>query len=544
MPILAVVRRIVLALACLLAAAVAAPAAGQAAQPWPLTTLQLGLEDAEGGAGALRAGAPFGLRYHYLAGGVNTGQSWQSWATGGGSFVPNFILDSAAHGMLPVFTYYELRQSQPGAGQSDEQAAVVGNLANRDTMRAWFADLRVVFQKTGETGQPVVVHVEPDLWGYVQRQGGDRAADVPAQVASTGLEELRGLPDTAVGVARGVQRLRDAYAPRALLGYPVSIWGTGKDVAVSDESDEAIDALSARTVAFYRSLRTDFDVIFTEVADRDSGYAVARDGRGPDAWWDAADFARFARYVGNVHGALKRPVVVWQIPLGNTLHRALDDTPHHYQDNRVQWYLGGESREHLRPLLRAGVVALLFGAGQADGTCACDGARDGVTDPAPKNGNDRRSLSADDDGGYFRSRAAVYYAAGAMRLPASTRGPRRQGPRLPARPKHAGSFRTRATVSKRLVRRGRAVDIRASVRPTRSQRALVSVEVYRGTQQVFQRYFDHAALRRGRTRGFRVRWSVPRDAAVGPYDVRVGVFGPGFEGLRSWNADAARLRVR
>ncbi len=39
---------------------------------WP-ATLQIGLADAPGGAAALRRSAPFGFRYQYLAGGVNTG---------------------------------------------------------------------------------------------------------------------------------------------------------------------------------------------------------------------------------------------------------------------------------------------------------------------------------------------------------------------------------------------------------------------------------------------------------------------------------------
>ena len=50
-------------------------------------------------------------------------------------------------------------------------------------------------------------------------------------------------------------------------------------------------------------------------------------------------------------------------------------------------------------------------------TCACDANRDGVTNPPPINGNDRLSLNADDDGGFFRDRAAHYYATGAMALP-------------------------------------------------------------------------------------------------------------------------------
>ena len=42
-------------------------------------TMQLGISDRPGGAVAARAMAPFGFRYQYLAGGVNTG--W-GWATG------------------------------------------------------------------------------------------------------------------------------------------------------------------------------------------------------------------------------------------------------------------------------------------------------------------------------------------------------------------------------------------------------------------------------------------------------------------------------
>ena len=59
----------------------------------------------------------------------------------------------------------------------------------------------------------------------------------------------------------------------------------------------------------------------------------------------------------------------------------------------------------------------LFGRGADGNTCACDAAKDGVTNPTPIDGNTRPSLSADDDGGLFRSLARSYYGAGALRLP-------------------------------------------------------------------------------------------------------------------------------
>ena len=50
-------------------------------------------------------------------------------------------------------------------------------------------------------------------------------------------------------------------------------------------------------------------------------------------------------------------------------------------------------------------------------TCACDAAHDGVTNPAPINGNKRRSYSADDGGGYFRVQAKNCYKHKALPLP-------------------------------------------------------------------------------------------------------------------------------
>jgi hypothetical protein len=67
--------------------------------------------------------------------------------------------------------------------------------------------------------------------------------------------------------------------------------------------------------------------------------------------------------------------------------------------------------------LAAGFAGLMFGRGADDNTCACDAAHDGATNPPPIDGNTRPSLSADDDGGYFRDRVRAYYRAGALPLP-------------------------------------------------------------------------------------------------------------------------------
>jgi hypothetical protein len=107
---------------------------------------------------------------------------------------------------------------------------------------------------------------------------------------------------------------------------------------------------------------------------------------------------------------------MWQIPQGNTKMRAMNNTWNHYQDNRPEWLLDDPARTHLQDYINAGVIAFLFGRGADGATCSCDANKDGVTNPAPINGNTRTSINADDDGGFFREKVVTYYAAGAMEL--------------------------------------------------------------------------------------------------------------------------------
>jgi hypothetical protein len=373
------------------------------------------MADDPGGAAAMRRSAPFGFRYQYLAGGVNTGKGWATW-NDNGSFVTRYIQDSVAHGMIPVFSYYMLLQSSPAGG--DEKATDLAHINSVAVMRAYYADLELFFQRAqAATSSVVVLHVEPDFWGYAQQASqNDNASTVPAAVASTGLSELAGLPDTVAGFAQAVVALRDKLAPNVLLAYHMSGWGTMHAVSVEDPPDATVRAYAMRSATFERSLGARFDLSFEDFSDRDAGYYKKIQG-DPSAWFNAGDFHRHLLYTSVfVHQSGLR-MVAWQIPLGNTIMRAENNTWNHFQDNRVQWLLGSSGHAHLEAYIKAGVVAFLFGRGADGNTCACDAAHDGVTNPAPIDGNKRRSYSADDDGGYFRVQAKAYYRRKALQLP-------------------------------------------------------------------------------------------------------------------------------
>ena len=256
------------------------------------------------------------------------------------------------------------------------------------------------------------MHVEPDLWGYIEQAAtADDAATVPAVVPD-------GLPQNAAGFAQELVRLRDRLAPNVILAWHMSGWGTKHDIAVEDPPDRAVLAYATRSAAFYRSLGAAFDVSFEDFSDRDAGYYQKVEH--VSTWFTAADFHRHLIYGRQFVRLAGIRLVGWQIPLGNTVMRAMDDTTGHYQDNRVQWLLGGaRGRAHLRAYVRAGYAGFLFGGGATGTTCACDAQKDGVTNPAPIGANTRRSLSADDDGGFFRASVRAYMRRGALRLPAS-----------------------------------------------------------------------------------------------------------------------------
>jgi len=399
--------------AVLAASSPASAAAGPLPARWPKRA-QLGLMSPPGDAPRI-ARTGLGFRYQYLAGGLNTGSGWATWNEDG-TFVTRYIDESIERGVAPVFSYYMLQQSYPGG--DGEKDTILNNLRDRETMRALYEDLKLFFERAGVFDRMVVLHVEPDLWGFVQQAArDDDGSSVEAAVASTGFPGLEDLPDTVSGFAQAVVALRDMYAPNVVLGYHVSIWGTGVDISLADPELGEVARLGRRAAAFYRSLDADFDITFGEFDDRDSGFNEHVLGDGGASWWGASDFRRHVWFIGAFTEVANERMVLWQIPLGNTKMRAVNNSWGHYQDNRVQWLLGGRGRRHLDLYVRAGAVAFLFGGGAAGTTSARDAQGDGVTNPPPINGNDMTSFNADDDGGYFRHRARRYYKRGAVRLP-------------------------------------------------------------------------------------------------------------------------------
>src|SRR5262249_36765436 len=61
-------------------------------------------------------GTSYAFRYQYLAGGANTGHGWETWNQPSGQFATYYMQESAQHGYIPAFVYYEICQSNGPLG--------------------------------------------------------------------------------------------------------------------------------------------------------------------------------------------------------------------------------------------------------------------------------------------------------------------------------------------------------------------------------------------------------------------------------------------
>jgi hypothetical protein len=471
------VKRAALGTVVALAAAVALPVghvlAGAAALP--ADRLHIGLANGPSDIGWMTSsGVPWRYRYQYLSAGVNTGHGWETWNSPPGQFAAGYMSASTSGGAsyIPVFTYYELLQSQPATG-STESDKDFSNLNNTATMSSYYSNFTLLMTLANTYGKTVVVHVEPDFWAYMQQKaaanGWASAAQVPASVASSQNADLLGYDNSLQGFACGLMHLRDKYDANrnVLLAIHASLWSSGQDVGSSTDANLNAVAQADLTAAFLNSAcmsankygGSTWDLVFNDIDDHDAGWWEQQGATNQwfTHWWDPANqafpnFARYVAWVSELHAKTGRYQVAWQVPVGNQYFLTMNNTCGHYQDNVAPYILA-----HPGDFYAAGMIAVLFGAGNACQTTYTDGAGDGVTNNggAPTTDvagycsacNTHVSVWPDDDGGFLRIFVAQYYLA---RTPALQSSSHPLPPRSPAEQTPSSPSPTR--VSRRLQR--------------------------------------------------------------------------------------------
>lgn len=395
-----------------------------------------------------RSNAAWDYAYRYLGGGVGSAANWTGWEPGA-TYPKSYAINASSKGYTPVFSYYQMLYGGAACTSCGEAQQDLTNLNSPAVMKAYFEDFATLMKRLGTGtydgvagfGQDAIVHVEPDLSGYAETASlfsascfglcsavGNTPANVKAAVASSGFALAAGYPNTFQGFNETLLRLRDTYAPNVRLGAHVSNWATGYDLNSSTSAllngttlgtqAGTFAALSGTT--YTNGTHSTYDLVVNDVSNKDAGYY--KYVLGKPRFWDQdntvfPNFHRWEDYVKAVTTAAGKKAVVWQVPIGNQLYASVNNTPGHYQDNRVEYFFN-----HVAELKAAGIVGAMFGTTIADATNYADWAGDGVTNPAPVCSSDGWSSgkvvcsslqtpAADDDGGYLRVRGQQYYAA-------------------------------------------------------------------------------------------------------------------------------------
>jgi hypothetical protein len=531
-----------------------------------------------------QTGIAWDFRMQYLAGGVNTGSGWETW-NANGTFALNYANESAQHGYIPMFPYYELLQSSGTCGSCGEGQKDITNLNTPSLMQSYYGNFALLMQRLGPGtfggvagfGKTALVNVEPDFsggyafqavnlgncFGFCTGKGNDPNF-LNASVASSGYAGVAAYPNTYVGFTQALAHLRDLYAPNVILGYDLSPWATGDDIGL-DTSTSTNGAALGQQLGVFEGKVGPHELLFTDPSDRDAGqykYVYGQSSR----FWDRLNvaFPNFTRWEQYLHAALAadggKPLYLWQVPLGNQYFDNENNTNDHYQDNRAEYIFG-----HVSELIQTGIAGAIFMAGNAGNTTYNDQDNDGVTNAAPicttdgvSSGqvcNNHTVTVSDDDGGFVRMSAQNYYKSP---LPLSGGPPPTNTPTptptvaasVTATPTQTSStYMTSANASPTSVSPGSNVSVTTSVTSSGASTVLVDVEVYSPAgSKAFQQFWDNQTFAAGQTRTYTSTWQVPASAATGTYatgtySVDVGIFSPGWGKLYSWNGTAGSVSV-
>ncbi len=323
-----------------------------------------------------------------------------------------FASEAHRHGLLPYAAFYQLRALGRPRGHDGEAPQLRETFRNRSLMRTYWRNVRRFLRALGSAAVPAAVVVEPSVWALMEHQLATFSAppdSVYVHVSDVGLKELRDLPDTLPGLARGWLALRNRYARNVQLGYGVTDYGTGFDISHQVWPHRTLVAAARAAGQFYMDLKV-FDFASLE---------IAYDEEGKDSnrlyVYSPAEKDGVVTFVREFVRTTKMRMVLDSVPRGNSVMKTIDDKDFHWRDSWVQWLMGTDDFNGLRKLRDAGAIGVAFGVGHTRNaaTCFCDAANDGVT-------NDGRrgtvATSADDDGGYFAQRAAALRRAGGIAL--------------------------------------------------------------------------------------------------------------------------------
>lgn len=312
--------------------------------------------------------APFDMRYAYVHSAPAPSSDyysaslcqagWSSWwgCWSGSTTAPGYYVtwndqhvtqatyQGSAHPQKMFWTWYSLRDLGDLAGEGDGPGEV--KAINRvDLLTRYMNDYRFFLQTIGSAHDSI--DIEPDFWGYVSSLGDPH--QVAAQVSASNPTDCGSQENSAAGLARCLIVMAHKYAPNTAAGMHLTCWNWQTDTQGCVKAYSSLGAQNA-------------DFLVADVSDRDAGWYAQPAHGSRDNFWNDQKAAAFLSYIKTMADSVGRPVVLWQIPIGNM---AQNNTYGHYQDDKVDWFFA-----HMDQVANAHIAALLFGPGEQEQTTA------------------------------------------------------------------------------------------------------------------------------------------------------------------------------
>lgn len=377
------------------------------------------------------------IRYIYVNGGPFGG--WRSWTTEDGDRVKSYIRESLKLGMIPFFVYYNV----PDNGESYELD--LKHINDKSYMEGYYKDLKFFLDICNEYAgdETVGMIFEPDFLGYMMQQNKKNPSTISAIVDaaySSGVLVKGKDPEfenSVKGLVESINYIVRKEYKSSYFGWQFNIWsydsteipGQGllhkTELTGWENGRQFIKQVAQETANYYLSAGItsyNADFISIDKYGLDGGYEdnAAANPKSSKWLWNADIWNNYLLYTKTLHEVTKKPVILWQIPVGHLNHSEepnpynggkfndLTNKVANYEDSAPTYFFGdtftpgsdvrkeyfstnlaNDSKikvsgntitwgDHMQETKDAGVVSILFGAGVNAST-------DAVGSPAPDN---------------------------------------------------------------------------------------------------------------------------------------------------------------
>lgn len=340
-----------------------------------------------------QSGTPWDVRWVYLAG--QHGNDWYNlwgWGSADGAWATDWFTTCDKQGFIPGIHLYNI-----GYGHDRGDSGLLTEIRDATFVANYFTEFKALMQKAKAFGKPVVVVLEGDSFGMIEMLS-NNDPNAAAAIASSGMPDLAGLPDTIAGLGLAYLQIRKAVgATNVALAPDIPAYAANGDILNGDNTD--LGPHVDYQMKFFGPFGfadnvtgARFDLAASNPLSGDADY-YRLVGGDSGRWWDASDtasvnsksFNRYAEWLHLFNQASGSRWILHQVPVGNSNMLNVDSdcksptdkcTPRTgYKDNRAEYFLNYDPPsstairdQHLAKFADAGLIGLLFGAGDGGST--------------------------------------------------------------------------------------------------------------------------------------------------------------------------------